>query len=153
MKVKKVKMIKESEGNIVFANSTEDQFPYVAETLNILDRNYNWWKKNYANLEQLIAEALQKSLTFNGKGKDVTISSRFTIFHGNDDEVKDVIWTGPAIVYTFEGADNKTIEGVKTLLGGENKGEMDGSEYTKKSNLFEGHRMFVFENQLVILFG
>jgi len=153
MKVKKVKMIVESEGSISFANSTEDQFPYVTETLNILDRNYNWWKKNYLNLEQQMVAALEKSLNFNGKGQNVTVSSRFTIFHGSDEEVKDVIWTGPAIVYTFEDADNKTVEGVRTILGGEHQGERDDAKYNKKSSLFEGHKMFVFENQLIIMFG
>ena len=152
MKVKKV-LVNEAKVHTGFVNKTEDQFPYIESTLNILDDNFNWWKKNWKELEELIAKILNKSLSDNMEDSNVSISSRFTVFHGEDDKIKDVVWTGPAIVYTFEGASSKVINTIRDILGGVYKGERDDIEYSRKSNLYKGHRMFVYENQLIILFG
>lgn len=141
MKVKKVKMITEAAlpAKKEFSNSTQDQFPYVEATLNTLDDNFNWWKENYQTLEQLILTNLDKSISDNMENSKnpVNISSRFTMFHGHDDKAPDVIWTGPAIVYTFNGASPQVVRGVRDAFRG----------------LFEGHKIFADNNDLIVLFG
>ena len=65
MKVRKVKLITEEARNvngIQFLNSTEDQFPYVESAINTLDNNFNWWKDNWPEIEQLIAQNLDKAI-------------------------------------------------------------------------------------------
>jgi hypothetical protein len=148
MSVKKVKLITEAEarnvGGVSFLNTTEDQFPYVESAINTLDNNYNWWKENWSDLEGLIAqyvdEAIQKSkgdFDLGNKKSNVTISSRFTMFHGNDEKAEDVIWTGPAIVYQLDGASPGIVASVKNRFGG----------------LYKGHKIFKDENKLIFLFG
>jgi len=139
MKVKKVKMITEARGTVGFSNSTQDQFPYVESALNILDNNFNWWKENYHTLEELIMTNLEKSTSDNMdiSPNNINISSRFTVFHGHDDKATDVVWTGPAIVYTFDGASNQVVRGIKDAFGG----------------IYKGHKIFANENELIILFG
>jgi len=152
MNVKKV-LITEAKSHTQFINKTQDQFPYIESTLNILDDNFNWWKANWQELEELITKILKKTLSDNMDNSNVSVSSRFTVFHGEDDKVKDVVWTGPAIIYTFNGAPTKIVASIRDILGGVYKGQKNDLEYSKKSNLYKGHRMFVYENQLIILFG
>lgn len=140
MKIKKVKLITEESrrvGDVLFLNSTEDQFPYVESALNSLDNNFNWWKENWPELEELMSKYLSDSLKDQFEVKKVDVSSRFTVFHGADSKVKDVIWTGPAIVYTFEGAGSSTVNAIKNSFGG----------------IYKGHKMFTDGEQLVVLFG
>jgi len=129
--------------NIQFTNKTKDQFSYIESTSNLLKDNFDWWKDNWKQLENLLAKILDKSLSDNRENSHISISSRFTIFHGKDDNIKDVIWTGPAIIYTFEGASNKVINNIKDIISG----------ISQKNNLYLGHKMFTSENQLIILFG
>ena len=140
MKVKKVKLITEGAQNVngvQFLNTTEDQFPYVESAINALDDNFNWWKENWADLEQLIAQYLQDALKAKFENARVSVKSRFTMFHGVDEKVEDVVWTGPAIVYTFEGASPSVVSEIKSQFGG----------------LYKGHKIFKDNNQLIILFG
>jgi len=140
MKVKKVKLITEESrqvGNVMFLNSTEDQFPYVESALNSLDNNFNWWKENWPELEELISKYLTGALKDQFEIKKIDVSSRFTVFHGSDEKVKDVIWTGPAIVYSFKGAGASAVNAIKNSFGG----------------IYKGHKMFTDGEQLVVLFG
>jgi len=140
MKVKKVKLITEDARNVngvTFLNSTEDQFPYVESAINTLDGNFNWWKDNWPELEQLIAQNLEKALSDAFENKKVSVVSRFTVFHGADEKVQDVIWTGPVIVYTFEGASSGIVSKIKTMFGG----------------MYKGKKIFTDQNQLIVLFG
>jgi len=140
MKVKKVKLITEEArdvAGVTFLNSTEDQFPYVESALNTLDNNFNWWKENWPELEQLMAQYLEEAISDKFENTKVNVSSRFTVFHGADEKVKDVIWTGPAIVYTFEGATSGIVRAIKTKFGG----------------IYKGRKIFADENQLIFLFG
>ena len=113
MEILKIHLITEGEGENSFSNKTEDQFPYIESTINTLDDNFNWWKKNWESLEQLISQNLKEIGETNS-----TITSRFTIFHGKDDSVKDVVWTGPAIVYTIQGISPEKVEELKKEFGG-----------------------------------
>lgn len=140
MKVKKVRLITEEARNVdgvTFINSTEDQFPYVESALNSLDNNFNWWKENWPELEQLMSKYLTDALSDRFESKQIKVSSRFTVFHGADEKVKDVIWTGPAIVYSFEGAGAGVVNSIKNSFGG----------------IYKGHKMFTDGDQLVVLFG
>ena len=140
MKVKKVKLVTEEARNVngvTFTNSTEDQFPYVESAINTLDSNFNWWKDNWPELEQLMAQYLNKAMSDAFENKKVNISSRFTVFHGADEKVGDVIWTGPAIVYTLNGATPSVVSSVKNQFGG----------------MYKGRKVFTDGNQLIFLFG
>jgi predicted unusual protein kinase regulating ubiquinone biosynthesis (AarF/ABC1/UbiB family) len=140
MKIKKIKLITEESrkvGDVTFLNSTEDQFPYVESALNSLDNNFNWWKENWPELEELISKYLSSALSDQFENKKINVSSRFTIFHGSDEKVKDVIWTGPAVVYSFEGASLRIVKAIKNSFGG----------------VYKGHKIFVDEDQLIFLFG
>ena len=141
MKIKRIVALNEegrTVGNVSYANETQDQFPYVEAALNSLDNNFNWWKDNWEALEHLIVQYLEKSLSKNMEAsRGITISSRFTMFHGHDDKVKDVIWTGPAIVYTITGVPAKVIREVKKMFGG----------------IYKGRKIFTEEDQLIFLFG
>ena len=147
MKVKKIKLITEEARNVngvTFTNNTEDQFPYIESALNSLDNNFNWWKESWPEVEQLIAQyindVIKKSkgeFDVGSKSSNVTVTSRFTMFHGVDEKVTDVIWQGPAIVYTLEGASPAVVGSVKNQFGG----------------LYKGHKIFKDENQLIFLFG
>ena len=146
MKIKKVRMISEvrSANNVTFVNSTADQFPYVESAINTLDNNFNWWKDNWPEIEQLMEQYL-KAAQKKSKGEfdigtespKIDISSRFTVFHGADEKVGDVIWTGPAIVYTLNGADQKITNSIKAAFGG----------------MYKGRKVFTDGNQLIFLFG
>lgn len=135
MRVSKIHLITENSGepNVNFSNSTDDQFPYIESTLNNIDNNFKWWKENWEILEQLIKQHLDKV----SSKSDIDISSRFTMFHGQDEKISDVIWTGPAIVYTLDGATPEVVEKVKNAFGG----------------LFKGRKIFAVDNQLIFLFG
>lgn len=140
MKVKKIKLITEESRNVSgvqFLNSTQDQFPYVESAINTLDDNFNWWKENWPEIEELIAQYLKKALDDNFERTNVKVSSRFTIFHGNDEKAKDVIWTGPCVVYTFTGASSKIIGAIKKSFGG----------------MYQGKKIFSEGNQLIFMFG
>jgi hypothetical protein len=140
MKVKKVKLITEEARNVngvQFLNSTEDQFPYVESAINTLDGNFNWWKDNWPEIEQLMAQYLEKAMSDAFENRKVTVSSRFTVFHGADEKVEDVIWTGPAIVYTLEGAPPAITSSIKNSFGG----------------MYKGKKVFSDGNQLIFLFG
>lgn len=140
MEVKKIKLITEEGKEVAgvsFLNSTEDQFPYVEAALNTLDDNFNWWKENWVELEQLIAQYLNKGMKATMEMKKVAVSSRFTVFHGSDEKVDDVIWTGPAIVYKFEGAPTGVVKSIKNMFGG----------------TYKGRKIFADGNQLIFLFG
>lgn len=147
MKVKKVNLITEEARNINgvdFLNSTEDQFPYVEAALNSLDDNFNWWKENYPTIEQMIAQYAQESIKkskgefdLGSKSTKINISSRFTMFHGSDEKVNDVIWSGPAIVYSFNGISPAVVRNIKNMFGG----------------TYKGRKIFADENQLIFLFG
>jgi len=137
MKINKAYLITEEEhsvNGIIFKDSTDDQFPYIESAINVLDENFNWWKENWSTLEQLIAKYLKEvEIDIN----NIFVSSRFTIFHGVDKNVEDVVWTGPAIVYTIENISTENLEKVKDSFGG----------------MYKGHKIFVVENQLIILIG
>lgn len=140
MKIKKVNLITEearSVQGVNFSNSTEDQFPYVESALNTLDNNFNWWKENWPALEQLIAQQLNKATGENQEKGQVTISSRFTVFHGHDDNDTNVVWTGPSIVYTFAGTSGTVVKSIKDAFGG----------------IYKGKKMFANNNDLIVLFG
>jgi len=137
MKIKKIKLITEDSkdvGGVTFTNDTLDQFPYIEATINSLDNNFNWWKENWKTLEQLIAQNLKK---INKETTNIQISSRFTVFHGHDQKAKNIIWTGPSIVYTFENATAEIVSKIKDEFG----------------DLYDGHKIFVDDNQLIVLFG
>jgi len=137
MKIKKVRMITEAARNVEgaeFLNSTEDQFPYIDAAINSMDNNYKWWKEHWADLEQMVAQYLDKAMKDSFEIKKVKVSSRFTMFHGNDQKAKDVVWTGPAIVYTFMGASTGIVSAIKTQFGG----------------IYEGHKIFTDKDQLII---
>jgi len=140
MKVKKIKLITEEArevNGVTFLNSTQDQFPYVESALNTLDNNFNWWKENWPALEELVAQYLHKALEEKFERKNVNVSSRFTVFHGTDEKVEDVIWTGPAIVYTLKGAGSSVTNAVKRQFGG----------------MYKGRKVFADGEQLIFLFG
>lgn len=140
MKKVKVKLITEKArevNGVHFINTTQDQFPYVESAINTLDNNFNWWKDNWPELEQLIAQYLHKALEEKFERKDVTVSSRFTVFHGSDEKVQDVVWTGPAIVYTLKGAGASVTNAVKRQFGG----------------MYNGRKIFTDGEQLIFLFG
>lgn len=147
MKVKKIQLITEEArnvGGVTFLNSTQDQFPYVESAVNTLDNNFNWWKENWPEIEQLMAQYLQEAVKkskgefdLESKSPKVDISSRFTVFHGSDEKVEDVIWTGPAIVYTLNGASAGIVNSVKRQFGG----------------MYQGRKVFADGNQLIFLFG
>jgi len=132
----KVKLIIEEErkvGGIEFDNTTRDQFPYVESALNILDNNFDWWRKNWETLEEMIALYLKKE----DLKDNVRISSRFTVFHGIDEKTPDVIWSGPVISYSINGATPQQVKNIKDDFGG----------------IYHGRKMFAHENQLIFLFG
>jgi len=140
MKIKKVKLITEEArevDGVTFLNSTEDQFPYVESAINSLDNNFNWWKNSWPDVEQLIAQYLEKAMKNEFETSAVNISSRFTMFHGADEKAKDVIWTGPAIVYEIEGATSSVVSSIKNSFGG----------------IYKGRKIFTDDNQLIFLFG
>lgn len=140
MKKLKVKLITEEArkvNGVTFLNSTQDQFPYIESAINTLDNNFNWWKENWPSLEELVAQYLHKALEDKFENKKINVSSRFTVFHGSDEKVKDVIWTGPAITYEFEGASPSIVNAVKKQFGG----------------MYKGRKIFAHENILVFLFG
>lgn len=140
MKVNKIQLITEEARNvngITYSNSTEDQFPYVEAALNTIDTNYNWWKENWAALEQLIAQQLVKAASDNGENGQVSISSRFTVFHGHDEKDKNIVWTGPALVYSISGTTSTVVLSVKNAFGG----------------IYKGKKMFANQNDLIVLFG
>jgi len=139
MKIK-VKLITEDArevNGIIFQNSTEDQFPYVESAINTLDNNFNWWKDNWPGIEQLMAQYVQKVMSDKFENKKIDVSSRFTMFHGSDEKAKDVIWTGPAIVYTLKGAGSSVTNAVKKMFGG----------------IYKGRKIFADGDQLIFLFG
>ena len=87
MKIKKVELITEEARQVngtTFLNSTEDQFPYVESAINTLDNNFKWWKENWPEIEELIAQYLDKAMSDKFENKKVDVSSRFTMFHGAD---------------------------------------------------------------------
>ena len=84
-----------------------------------------------------MAQYLEKAMSDAFENKKVDVSSRFTVFHGADEKVKDVIWTGPAIVYTFAGASPSIVSSIKNSFGG----------------MYKGRKIFSDENQLIFLFG
>jgi hypothetical protein len=140
MKVKKIQLITEESrevNGVTFVNSTQDQFPYVESAINTLDNNFKWWKENWPSLEELVAQYLQKALSDQFENKKINVSSRFTIFHGSDEKVEDVIWTGPCIVYTLEGAGSSVTTAVKKQFGG----------------MYKGRKIFAEGDQLIFLFG
>lgn len=140
MKKLKVKLITEESrevNGVNFLNTTQDQFPYVESALNTLDNNFNWWKENWPALEELIAQYLQKAIKDKFENKNINVSSRFTVFHGSDEKTEDVIWTGPAIVYTLEGAAPDITNSVKNQFGG----------------MYKGRKIFAEGDQLIFLFG
>jgi len=139
MKVRKVKLITEEAhdvNGVKFTNSTEDQFPYVEAALNSIDNNFNWWKDNWATLEQIISQQLTKALG-EDSNNDVSISSRFTVFHGHDEKDTNIIWHGPAIVYSFSGTTPDVILSIKNAFGG----------------IFRGKKIFADNDDLIVLFG
>lgn len=140
MTVKKIKMLTEEERNVsgvIFSNSTEDQFPYVEAALNSIDNNFNWWKENWLALEQLIAQQLNIAANDNEQKGQVSISSRFTVFHGHDEKDPKIIWNGPAIVYSIKGTTPTVVMAVKQAFGG----------------IYNAHKMIANNNDLIILFG
>jgi len=139
MKVNKIKLITEEArlvNDVNFTNSTEDQFPYVEATLNSIDNNFNWWKENWQTIEQLISQHL-KELIKKSNSQSISVSSRFTFFHGHDEKNVDVIWSGACIVYTISGVDPSIVKGIKEKFNG----------------VYKGKKIFVNENDLIILFG
>jgi hypothetical protein len=137
----KVVAINEAKGKM-FTNATSDQFPYIESALNSLDNNFKWWKESWPEIETMIEQytkaAMKKKDEFSTTGTDaVKITSRFTMFHGHDEKAKDVIWSGPAVVYTIEGVSPAIVKKVKDEFGG----------------LYKGRKIFAEENQLIFLFG
>ncbi len=140
MKIKSIELITEEArkvDGVTFLNSTSDQFPYVESTLNSLDNNFKWWKTNWPDIEQLISKYLNLAKKEHSKTAKINVSSRLTFFHGTDEKVKDVIWSGPAIVYTFAGGNYEIVKSIKNSFGG----------------IYKGHKIFIDDNQLIILFG
>jgi len=123
---------------LTFENSTEDQFPYVESAINSLDNNFNWWKQNWEGVEQILSQRLQKVLKDNGESsKGIKVSSRFTIFHGTDEKVEDVVWTGPVICFTLNGVNPQSVIDLKESFKG----------------IYKGHKIFISDNQFIIMFG
>lgn len=140
MKINKIQLITEEARNVQgvnYTNSTEDQFPYVESALNTIDNNFNWWKENWLTIEQLIAQQLIKATGENQEKGQVSISSRFTVFHGHDDKDENVVWTGPSIVFTFSGTTPTVVKAIKDAFGG----------------IYKGKKIFANQNDLIILFG
>jgi len=118
-------------GTITFLNSIKDTFPFIESAIIILDNNLNWWKKNYKLLEEKIAN-ISRGIA----NKPMTIRTRFTIYSGNDENVKSVKWNGPAIEFTFIETSSNFALDVKKQLG---------------ENTWEGHKMITEDNKLFIL--
>ena len=132
----RAKFINEEErevNGVEFDNTTQDNFPHIESALNSLKNNFGWWKENWETLEQLIVKYLKEE----SEEKNIRISSRFTVFHGVDEKVDDVIFTGPCVCYTINGASPEVVKKVKEKFNG----------------LYRGRKIFVDENQLIFLFG
>jgi hypothetical protein len=136
MKIKKVELITEVTkiGGIEFVNTTEDQFPYIESAISKLDSNLNWWKENWELIEKQLINAYKKLYH---KNSNIKIRTYFTIYNGVDEVSKDIKWNGPAIEYTFIGADFESIQEMKKYIG----------------NILEGHKVFYQGNTITILFG
>lgn len=140
MKIKKINLITEEARSIQgvnYSNSTEDSFPYIESSLNTIDSNFNWWKDNWLTLEQIIAQQLNNAASENQENGQVSISSRFTMFHGHDEKDTSIIWTGPSIVYSFSGTSPTVVQSIKEAFGG----------------IYKGKKIFANNNDLIILFG
>ena len=118
-------------GIITFLNSIQDTFPYIESAILVLDNKLNWWKKNYKTLEEKIA-----NISAEIANENKSVSVRFTIYNGPDENVQSVKWSGPAIEFTFIETSNDFANKVKNKLG---------------ENTWEGHKMFVDDNKLFIL--
>ncbi|MFW6311894.1 MAG: hypothetical protein ACOC1K_06635 [Nanoarchaeota archaeon] len=115
--------------------SIRDTFPFIENTIFILDKYFEWWKNNYKNLEQEIIEAINNI----DENADVEIQSRFIIFEGNREDIPSVLWRGPAIELTLKGFNSFKIRELKETL-----------ENNEAS--WEGHRTFTNDNKLIIMF-
>ena len=118
-------------GIVTFKNSIQDTFPYVEAAIVILDNNLNWWKQNFGKLEELIANEAAGIAD-----NPVNIRTRFTVYSGPDEAVDTVIWSGPAIEFTFIEKSSDFVRQLKNSIG----------------NTWEGHRLITDDNKLITLF-
>jgi hypothetical protein len=118
-------------GTITFLNSIKDTFPFIESTIIVLDNNFNWWKKNYEILEEKLA-----NISSGIADKPIEILTRFTIYNGEDENVKAVKWNGPAIEFTFLETSSEFAIKVKNQLG---------------KSTWEGHKLITEDNKLFIL--
>lgn len=115
------------EADSIFENTTEDIFPYIESTIDILDDNLNWWKENYNKLEDDIRDAIK------AKEEDTDIKVRFIIFNGRSEE--DIVWHGPAIEYKMS-VPEEIVEHVKESMG----------------ETWNGHKVIHVNNKLIVMF-
>lgn len=138
MKIKKIVPIfeeeKEPAEGIKFLASTRDVFPYIESAINTLDTNFNWWKRNWEELERKLVTNIIKITD----GKSVKIIPRFMIYNGPDEKTPDIIWHGPAIQYIFDKLSSNKVKELQNLLGG---------------NTWKGHKLIVQDDTLIVLFG
>jgi|GEM_PF-5060465 len=122
-----------------FENNTEDQFPYIEAAIAIMDSNLKWWQKNWEDIQSKIEEILPKAAEQNFEHlKGNKIKTHFVIYTGKDPKSPDVKYTGPAIEYIFINSSNAVVRSVMKLLDA--------------SGLVKGHKMFVEDNTLTIMF-
>lgn len=123
--------MKKRIGATTFSNSIKDTFPYIESSIIILDNNLSWWRKNYKQLEEELAN------TSNGVATEpVNIVTRFTIYTGPDEAVESVKLNGPAIEFTFVEKSSKFVRDVKNSLG----------------KTWNGHRLITDDNKLIVMF-
>lgn len=122
--------MKKRIGATTFNNTIKDTFPYIESAIVVLDNNLRWWKNNYQELENLIANEA------NGIASEpVQVVTRFTVYTGPDETVESVTWSGPAIEFTFIEKSSKFVRDLKNSIG----------------NTWEGHRLITDENKLYVL--
>ena len=118
-------------GSTTFTNSIKDTFPFIESAIVVLDNNLSWWRKNYEDLEEEIANEA------NGLAdQPVNIITRFTVYSGPDENVESVKWNGPAIEFTFIEKSPNFVRDVKNAIG----------------NNWKGHRLITDDNKLIVMF-
>jgi len=118
-------------GSTTFKTSVNDTFPYIESTIIKLDNNLEWWKKNYKELEELVANEVNGIIS-----KPIEIKIRFIIYNGPDENVYNVEWNGPAIEFLFMETSDRFALKVKNKIG----------------TNWKGRRLVTDENKLIILF-
>ena len=115
---------------VILLNSIKDTFPYIENTILILDNKLNWWKKNYKEFEQLLSNKIAAETSTN-----INIRTKFIIYNGPD-EIETVEWSGPALEFTVEETSSIIVEKIINDIG----------------NSWEGHRVISNDNKIIVMF-